>query len=59
MAPIPRGSRGAAPMLLLLLAALMGVMLLPLAHAAPEVTTTRFKQFPKKLFYFDDSEVSP
>lgn len=46
-------------MLLLLLAALMGVMLLPLAHAAPEVTTTRFKQFPKKLFYFDDSEVSP
>ncbi|BEI81872.1 hypothetical protein CcaverHIS002_0210320 [Cutaneotrichosporon cavernicola] len=57
MARIPRASRGAAPVLLLLLAALVSVMLLPLAHAAPEVTITRFKQYPKKLFYFDDSEV--
>ncbi|GMK59242.1 hypothetical protein CspeluHIS016_0702570 [Cutaneotrichosporon spelunceum] len=57
MARIPRATRGAAPAMMLLLGAIVGVMLLPLVHAAPEVTTTRFKQFPKKLFYFDDSPV--
>jgi hypothetical protein len=55
-----RGSRGIEPLrsVWLLLVCALAFVTQVSAAGKPEVTTTRFRNMPTKLHYFDDSTVS-